>query len=361
VLLLQGEAGREGPANNVMRGVTNKLTGLLSNQRPKSNGIKKNDTNEYAAVTKPKQRNRKYLTTKTRFLTTFFVTTTFLLQHATAEQYIGCLLNEDVCDDNETCLDDYAFGRCVSKDNDSNDNFYRFPEFSAEEENLLEDEMTRLYDNGFVWTDDYTQCVLQTALAAIRDRTEYDTQLCDVLLTQQTNDLMDYAEAFQQQPQAPPEGYIILTDPMIDYETEDDANNIDLDQIQDEPIINERSPRGLNINEDSEQPVELQGLDNLPLERSKYYAILNDYENDDNELPSLGIDEESMIPAEMTDSAMDDNAGQQETFNDYDPELIPEEDDVVFDRRERMDVKKPGPFFDASPNNLYLDKLTSRN
>merc|ERR1712025_1257207 len=106
-------------------------------------------------------------------------------------------------------------------------------------------------------------------------------------------------------------------------------------------------------------PVELQGLDNLPLERSKYYAILNDYENVDNKLPSLGIDEESMIPAEMTDSAMDDNAGQQETFNDYDPELIPEEDDVVFDRRERMDVKKPGPFFEASPNNFYLDKWTS--
>jgi len=360
VLLLQGEAGRVGPANNVMRGVTNKLTGLLSNQRPKSNGIKKYD-NEYAAVTKPKQRNRKYLTTKTRFLTTFFVTTTFLLQHATAEQYIGCLLNEDVCDDNETCLDDYAFGRCVSKDNDSNDNFYRFPEFSAEEENLLEDEMTRLYDNGFVWTDDYTQCVLQTALAAIRDRTEYDTQLCDVLLTQKTNDLMDYAEAFQQQPQAPPEGYIILTDPLIDYETEDGLS--DLEQIrndQDLPI-NERSPRGLGINEDAdiEQPVELQGLDNLPLERSKYY-LMNDFENDDSELPSFGIEEESMIPAAMTDSAMDDNAGQQETFNDYDPELIPEEEDVVFDRHERMDVKKPGPFFEASPNNFYLDKLTYR-
>ena len=42
----------------------------------------------------------------------------------------------------------------------------------------------------------------------------------------------------------------------------------------------------------------------------------NDF-TDDNELPSLGIDEESVIPAEMTDSAMDDNAGQQETFNDY--------------------------------------------
>jgi len=319
----------------------------------------KKKNNEHSAVTKPKQRNQKYLTTKTtRFLTTFFVTTTFLLQHATAEQYIGCLLNEDVCDDNETCLDDLAFGRCVSKDNDSNDDFYRFPEFSAEEEGLLEDEMSRLYDDGFVWTDDYTQCVLQTALAAIRDQTEYDTQLCDVLLTQQTNDLMDYAEAFQQQPQAPPEGYIILTDPMIDYETEDVGG---LDQIQnDDGQINERPPRGLSSSEDNEQPVELQGLDNLPLERSKYYAILNDFENaDDSELPPLGIEEESIIPAAMTASA-DDNAGQQETFNDYDPELIPEEDDVVFDRRERMDVKKPGPFFEASPNNFYLDKLTYR-
>jgi len=340
------------PANDVMSGVTNKLTG--HQPRPKSNG-KKNDK---AAVKKLK-RNRKYLTlTKTYFLTTFFVTTTYLLHHATAEKYIGCLLNEDVCDDNETCLDDFAFGRCVSRDDDSNDDFYRFPDFSAEEEGLLEDEVSRLYDNGFVWTDDYTQCVLQTALAAIRDQTEYDTQLCDVLLTQQTNDVVDYAEAFQQQAQAPePEGYIILTDPMIDYETED----FDEKYNNDGPI-NERTPRGLP----HEEPVELQGLDNLPLERSKYYAILNDFRNDDSDLPTLGIEEESMmIPDAMTasmeaDTGNDEEAGQQETFNDYDPELMTDEDDVVFDRRERMDVKKPGPFFEASPNNFYLDKLTYR-
>ena len=58
----------------------------------------------------------------------------------------------------------------MSKDDDSNDDFYRFPDFSAEEEDFLENEMARLYDEGFVWTDDYTQCVLQTALAAIRDQ-----------------------------------------------------------------------------------------------------------------------------------------------------------------------------------------------
>ena len=31
---------------------------------------------------------------------------------------------------------------------------------------------------------------------------------------------------------------------------------------------------------------------------------------------------------------------------------------MLFNRRERMDVKKPGPFFEASPNNFYLDKLS---
>merc|ERR1711881_406652 len=73
-----------------------------------------------------------------------------------------------------------------------------------------------------------------------------------------------------------------------------------------------------------------------------------------------------MIPDPMTASMeadtgeADEEAGQQETFNDYDPELMTDEDDVVFDRRERMDVKKPGPFFEASPNNFYLDKLTYR-
>ena len=61
-----------------------------------------------------------------------------------------------------------------------------------------------------------------------------------------------------------------------DYET-----NQDLDPIQDDLPLNERTPRGLALrsSSDNEEPVELQGLDDLPLERSKYYAILNDMEN----------------------------------------------------------------------------------
>ena len=44
----------------------------------------------------------------------------------------------------------------------------------------------------------------------------------------------------------------------------------------------------------------------------------NDF-TDDSELPKVGIEEESMIPDAMTASMEDDGdeAGQQETFNDY--------------------------------------------
>jgi hypothetical protein len=31
----------------------------------------------------------------------------------------------------------------------------------------------------------------------------------------------------------------------------------------------------------------------------------------------------------------------------------------VFDRRERLDVKKPGPFFTNSQNNFFLDKVNN--
>ena len=68
----------------------------MSGVTKKTSKVKKTNENEGSgaaeSVTKRK-RNRKYLTTtnKTHLkaLTTFFVTTTFLLHHATAEKYIG--------------------------------------------------------------------------------------------------------------------------------------------------------------------------------------------------------------------------------------------------------------------------------
>ena len=103
----------------------------------------------------------------------------------------GCLLDPDVCDQHENCFDgnyifmnfnfdgklclkywitDYAFGRCVSPYDAYDGDYYTFGDFDPEVVTFLEDEVTRLYENGYTWTDDYTQCVLQTSLAAIRDQ-----------------------------------------------------------------------------------------------------------------------------------------------------------------------------------------------
>merc|ERR1719193_2300644 len=51
-------------------------------------------------------------------------------------------------------------------------------------------------------------------------------------------------------------------------------------------------------------------------------------------------------------------SGEPMFFNEKN-EPVPVES--VFDRRERLDVKKPGPFFAHSPNNFFLDKLLPEN
>ena len=69
----------------------------------------------------------------------------------------------------EIVFPDFAFGRCLSPSDFQNDDFiYQYPTYSPRAETLLEEEMSRLYYNGYTWKDEYTQCIMQTALAAIK-------------------------------------------------------------------------------------------------------------------------------------------------------------------------------------------------
>lgn len=251
--------------------------------------------------------NHKYLILTVALLTCF--------AYVDAEDYVGCLLSEDVCDENETCFDDYAFGRCISNENAGPDDFYRYPVFSLEQESKLETEMTRLYQSGFIWTDEYTQCVLQTALAAIRDpTTQYEDEYCDMLL--ETSDAVDdiTEEANEDD----------IGEPIL-YPDEEAVQEVE----QTEPQLSFIDLR------DVEEPIELQGIEDLPLDRNKLYQ----YWIDD------------------PDQEQQDKEGQEEII-DYDTDY---DMDQVLDRRVgRVDVKKPGPFFEASPNNFFLDKLTYR-
>merc|ERR1711953_1053027 len=91
-----------------------------------------------------------------------------------------------------------------------------------------------------------------------------------------------------------------------------------------------------------EEPIELQGLPQEPddLQRTKYFY------DDEIEIPAPDQQPRiDYIDYDYTD-------GQKEETENEDRQ------ESLFYRKNRMDVKKPGPFVEASPNNFYLDKMS---
>jgi len=78
------------------------------------------------------------------------------------------------------------------------------------------------------------------------------------------------------------------------------------------------------------------------------YSVV--YDNDDE-------DDEIYPEISNYDFEYEDPADQDDDILYYNPDIEPITVQSVFNRRERLDVKKPGPFYSNSPNNFYLDKL----
>jgi len=310
------------------------------------------------------------LKTKTIFTSYLKVYLTFLLltsttfTFATAEHLIGCLLTDDVCEQNETCYDDFAFGRCLTPSDFENENFlYQYPTYSPGAETLLEDEMTKLYNEGYIWKDDYTQCILQTALAAIKYQIEYDPGLCNAI--NEDDDLQNDEETIEdEKTNQTPENYLIMTDPiLLNTEEKTDPEQfyyVENDNEDDTPdtyleITKKNIPELLDIStRDLEEPYELTGIEHLPIQLTKFYQPrpASNYEATDYNDEEL----DDYIDPTLFDYASDDD---ENIFNDQEENSNDDEiGSMLFNRRERMDVKKPGPFFEASPNNFYLDKLS---
>merc|ERR1711936_1070687 len=70
--------------------------------------------------------------------------------------------------------------------------------------------------------------------------------------------------------------------------------------------------------------------------------------------PAGSQDDISNYDFEYEDS---DGDNQDDDILYYNSDIEPIAVESVFNRMERLDVKKPGPFYSNSPNNFYLDKL----
>ena len=121
--------------------------------------------------------------------------------------------------------------------------------------------------------------------------------------------------------------------------------------ILSEPILLQPEDNLIDVDtrNDWEEPIELQGLpQEQDLQRTKYYI------DDTKDYPEETLNIQPQIDFVDYDYPTEEDLAEnnEETFDDIDRQ------DSVFYRKNRMDVKKPGPFVESSPNNFYLDKLT---
>ncbi|CAB3370211.1 Hypothetical predicted protein [Cloeon dipterum] len=88
---------------------------------------------------------------------------------------IGCLFSSDLCaEEFEWCFDDYAFGRCLPLYGHVSEEFLHRRELGTDELQLLESQMSRLFEAGFRWSHAYTQCVMQASLRTLQLGDELD-------------------------------------------------------------------------------------------------------------------------------------------------------------------------------------------
>lgn len=94
-----------------------------------------------------------------------------------ADGSVGCSFVETLCEEDEFCYDDGLFGRCESVSRLGAADLWR-PDLDVSGAKLLESELERLWEQGYRWRHVYSQCVVRSALSAIRHGRLYDPGFC---------------------------------------------------------------------------------------------------------------------------------------------------------------------------------------
>uniref|UniRef100_A0A2S2PF96 Receptor-type tyrosine-protein phosphatase N2 n=1 Tax=Schizaphis graminum TaxID=13262 RepID=A0A2S2PF96_SCHGA len=291
--------------------------------------------------------------------------TTVVICGVHCERYIGCLFNRNVCTQRELCFDDHAFGRCIPSYNNGADEYT----YKLMMNNLmiLREDMKFLYYNGYSWPHPFTQCVLQNRLKLIRyNLPPVDNSICNQYLREpdnKQNDDGDFADYYKQ-----PDLYVNAEDigrgrdyyPEIDYEYR--RNMINRNRLQGTPLYLPWMP---GLKQQQQQYEE----DPSPLVygQPRFHPDYNTPEGfrageeikdkiDDEwkklrqmDMLSKGIDNSNKAYTEgglvflpkKGANGEEDEVMFSDFINSYDSES----GWAGFKRPERLDVKKPGPFF----------------
>jgi len=159
----------------------------------------------------------------------------------------------------------------------------------------------------------------------------------------------------QLNPDYPAQNFVLFPSVDADYDVPDNFP----DAMPDEQIDEENIPEDLD-------PVLVEEPDTLRLSPSHQgHDMYNprpniDYDYSPEELENLASSYDFYYPDSSEGTGANDPE-EDVIYYENDEEDKPTQLSSVFDRRERLDVKKPGPFFSNSHNNFFLDKLAPRD
>ncbi|XP_066155636.1 receptor-type tyrosine-protein phosphatase N2 [Euwallacea fornicatus] len=124
-----------------------------------------------------------------------------------AEANVGCLFSERICQEDEWCHNDFAFGQCLSVEGFyDEESIYRYS-LSEQELHDLSKELRRLFALGYRWGHSYTQCRLQGMLYALREEMDFDLDSC---IEFSDNDLEGALRAMEGQEELDPQEVAII-------------------------------------------------------------------------------------------------------------------------------------------------------
>ncbi|XP_072160356.1 receptor-type tyrosine-protein phosphatase N2 isoform X2 [Bemisia tabaci] len=243
---------------------------------------------------------------------------------AKADSNIGCLFSEALCDpEQEFCYDDFAFGRCVNVfDEVSREDLFKF-ELADVELNVLSRELERLASSGYRWSHIYTQCVLQTLLDSLKSGEVYDSTVCIPLRDQEVEKAYTRGTSL---PGDPSNGAFIKYTPSDENPHADFADEIYAPPPSE--VLDRQPFEALKakFRDDQLRP----NLDSVPRHfRKKSDPLKYKWPEDDSPVYA-------------------DVEGDSDYIESFDPET-----GWTFKRRERLDVKKPGPLF---PQNNFVQQ-----
>ncbi|XP_025411109.1 receptor-type tyrosine-protein phosphatase N2 isoform X2 [Sipha flava] len=301
---------------------------------------------------------------KVAFITIFVICSIHCERHSIGwtsdwKKKTGCLFNGNVCAQHEWCFDDHAFGKCIPNYNNGEGEYT----YKLMMDNLLilQEDMKFLYRNGYGWPHPFTQCILKQRLKLIKYSRPVDISICNPFSRlpdrSRQNDNGDFADFS--------DVYINPDDIERDHEFYSDLNDdyhrsvINRNKLQGTPLYlpwmqgvkqqqyeddqvplaygqprfrpDYNTPERFRAGEEMKDKMDVEWKELRHMD-----MISKGLENPNKAYTEGGL---VFLPRKGANGEEDD-----EMFSDfiksYDPEL-----GWGFKRPERLDVKKPGPFY----------------